>query len=78
MHEFYLYIVETGRDFKIQYFLPISTVGLKAPFVCAQKNVLRTYSLVSFSLCRKCKCLTMIFVKSVEILRKFTIKAYLI
>ena len=52
--------------------------NLKAPFDCAEKKFLRTYSLVSFSLCRKCRCLTMIFVKSVEILRKFTIKAYLI
>ena len=42
------------------------------------KKRLRTYSLVSFSLCRKCRCLTMIFVKSVEILQTFTIKAYLI
>ena len=49
-----------------------------APFVCAEKKFLRTYSLVSFSLCRKCRCLTMIFVKSVEILQTVTIKAYLI
>ena len=46
---------------------------LEAPFVCAEKKILRTYSLVSFSLCRKCRCLTIIFVKSVEILQTVTI-----
>ena len=51
---------------------------LKAPFVCAEKKFLRTYSLVSFCLCRKCRCLMMIFVKSVAILQTVTIKSLLI